>query len=299
MRPATTSEPVPDPSGPLCLDHAGGRAPAWAVFDRLAPWYAQFRPDYPNAARAHVAFVARLGASSRVLDLGCGPGRLVIALAPTVSEVVALDPAPGMLYEAARMAGRAGVGHRIHWRQAAADDLDAIGPGPFDLVVIASASAFLDLAAVLAAIAPIMSDNGTVAILSAEPGLQPPPPPWQQAAHAVRTRWFPSRAPRTGRAAPDITEVLRGSPFGNPSRHCFTQTLDLDLDHAVGLQYTYASCNPRALGGDWPTFETELRHALAAACPSGRFPLGHRTDVHLAVRLAAKTRAPESARHRS
>lgn len=301
MRPLITaaSESAPDPFRSLWYTGRSASAvPAWRVFDRLAPWYARYRPGYPDAALTHLTTEARLERTSRVLDLGCGPGRLAIALASSVSEVVAIDPSPGMLSEAARLAGRAGVGHRIHWRQAAADDRDAIGPGPFDLAVIASAATFLDLATVLETIAPVMAEVGTLAILSAEPGLQPAPPAWQRAAHGVRARWFPARAPRTGRAGPDLAAVLRSSPFGCGSRRRFTQTLELTLDQAVGLQYTYASCNPRALGGDWPAFETELRYALAAACPDGRFSISHRTDVHLATRLAADARDLEPACHR-
>jgi SAM-dependent methyltransferase len=70
-------------------------------------------------------------ARGRVLDHGCGVGRLTLPLAREFDEVVALDVAPAMLAEAAANAARGNVSNI---RFAAADDRLAQADGQFDLV---------------------------------------------------------------------------------------------------------------------------------------------------------------------
>src|SRR5262249_60601 len=50
-----------------------------------------------------------VGPTSRILDLGCGPGTLACAFAPLVGEVIGIDPEPEMLRVAREEAARAGV----------------------------------------------------------------------------------------------------------------------------------------------------------------------------------------------
>lgn len=73
-----------------------------------------------------------LGAQADVLDLGCGIGRILQALAPRCGSVLGLDVSAGMAAAARqRCAGLANV--RIE--QTAGLDLDALAGGAFDLVL--------------------------------------------------------------------------------------------------------------------------------------------------------------------
>ena len=68
---------------------------------------------------------------SRVLDYGCGAGRLVVAFAARSREVVGVDVASSMLEVARANCKRLGADSvdLLH-----VDDLDSLGPGSFDLV---------------------------------------------------------------------------------------------------------------------------------------------------------------------
>jgi SAM-dependent methyltransferase len=121
------------------------RAPEqWAaVFDRAAAvspeagvaLYSLGRADLLEAATNSI--VARLGewgllgVRARVLDLGCGMGRLAAALAREVVSVVGVDVSAAMLQVArTRYAGLANA----TFRQSSGRDLDALPAAGFDLV---------------------------------------------------------------------------------------------------------------------------------------------------------------------
>jgi ubiquinone/menaquinone biosynthesis C-methylase UbiE len=68
----------------------------------------------------------------RILDLGCGPGHLGFALSGTADEVIACDPAEGMLATVQRAAHDRGIAN-IDTAQAHAEALP-FGDGYFDIV---------------------------------------------------------------------------------------------------------------------------------------------------------------------
>jgi SAM-dependent methyltransferase len=65
-----------------------------------------------------------------VLDVGSGPGRFALALAPRVGEVVAVDPSPAMLAILRREARRRGLGNvrcvNTRWEDAEVEPADVV-----------------------------------------------------------------------------------------------------------------------------------------------------------------------------
>jgi ubiquinone/menaquinone biosynthesis C-methylase UbiE len=114
----------------------GERDPLWAVHvvadKRGGRWDVE---EFLATGRATVAAaMARLEAPprfGRVLDFGCGAGRLTQALADYADEVVGVDVAPPML-EVARRIDRSGGRCRFVLNEA--PDLSAFEDGGFDLV---------------------------------------------------------------------------------------------------------------------------------------------------------------------
>ncbi len=140
-------------------DHADGgqgeRDPVahWAgVFDRLADsapdsgsaLYALGSPDLLDRATAEV--VARLAAWGCVgpglaaLEIGCGSGRFVAALAPLMARVTGLDVSPGMISQARRCcAGLANVRLLL----GSGRDLSGVEDSSVDLVLAADVFPYL------------------------------------------------------------------------------------------------------------------------------------------------------------
>ncbi|WP_375457575.1 class I SAM-dependent methyltransferase [uncultured Enterovirga sp.] len=133
-------------------DAAGGPAHWAAVFDRLArtrpeasvALYALGSPDILRAATAEVVERLRLwgllGRERRLLDIGCGIGRLALALAPEMAEVVGLDVSGEMIAEARRR----GAGYpNTRFVQTDGRDLADMPSAHVDLVLAADVFPYL------------------------------------------------------------------------------------------------------------------------------------------------------------
>jgi ubiquinone/menaquinone biosynthesis C-methylase UbiE len=101
-------------------------------------WLVELDNPFTSTNRAHV-IVGHLGLSPgmRVLDVGCGPGRLTLPVAQRVGphgEVVAIDLQPGMLSRAQERARAANLDN-IRFLQASVGD-GALAVSPADRAVL-------------------------------------------------------------------------------------------------------------------------------------------------------------------
>ncbi|WP_437955314.1 class I SAM-dependent methyltransferase [Sorangium sp. So ce119] len=71
--------------------------------------YEKGRPDYPRGAIELLLDTLRIDASSTVLDLGAGTGKLTRLLAPTGARLLALEPVEGMRRKLSQMVPSATV----------------------------------------------------------------------------------------------------------------------------------------------------------------------------------------------
>jgi SAM-dependent methyltransferase len=152
-----------------------------ALFDRaveVSPegsvaLYSLGSPDLLAQATAEVAdwLVGQglAGPGARILDVGCGIGRLGAALSPRVAEVIGLDVSPGMIAQARRRC--AGLAN-LRFAVGSGRDLAGIADGSVDLVAFVDSFPYLvlsggDLAARhVAEAARVLRPGGRVAILN-------------------------------------------------------------------------------------------------------------------------------------
>lgn len=147
-----------------------------ALFDRLAKdapeagvaFYSLGDPELLQAATAELVGVVRDWTpveGRRVLDLGCGIGRLSIAIAPHAAEVVGIDVSPGMVAEAE---GRArGV---ARFAVANGRDLSSFADASLDLIVAADSFPYLVRAGIvdaqMAEIARVLAPGGDLLVFN-------------------------------------------------------------------------------------------------------------------------------------
>jgi SAM-dependent methyltransferase len=133
----------------------------WHGWDAYAPFY-----DWENAQtldRRDVAFWRRLAtrARGRVLELGCGTGRVTIPVARAGVRIVGVDRSSEMLAHACRRTKRARLGRRVSWIRGDIRSLPLRRAARFDLVmapygILQSLVRESDLSATLASVAGIL-----------------------------------------------------------------------------------------------------------------------------------------------
>ena len=101
-------------------------------------WLVELDNPFTATNRAHVIVGhLRLSPGMRVLDVGCGPGRVTLPIARQVGprgEVVAIDLQPGMLSRAQQRAREANL-HNIRFLEASVGD-GALDVSPADRAVL-------------------------------------------------------------------------------------------------------------------------------------------------------------------
>src|SRR5215510_12091198 len=85
-------------------------------------YYAEYRDRVSAELISLIAGQLGWSIRDRVLDLGAGPGQLLLLVAPFVAEVVAIEPEPDMLAEGERRAAMANVSN-VRFVAGSSDDL--------------------------------------------------------------------------------------------------------------------------------------------------------------------------------
>ena len=147
-------------------------------FGSRADVYERVRPSYPPELVAHVARELGLTATSEVLDLAAGTGKLSRRLVPLVGRVVAVDASRAMLDElAGRLPGvdvRAGTAEAI-----------PLPDGAVDAVFAGQAFHWFRTAPAAREIARVLAPQGGLALLWNRARWDEQQHPWLEQLHAL------------------------------------------------------------------------------------------------------------------
>lgn len=239
-------------------------------FESTVPYYARFRPRYPAALFELIATRRGLDGRGRLLDLGCGPGFIAIAMTPYFAEVVGVDPEPAMLEAARHEAERAQVEITL---TAGSSQTLSRGLGAFRMATMGRSFHWMDRDATLAALDTIIEPGGAVALLG-ERLLDAPENGWRAAWEIVSRKYAAPRAHRrhwTNPAWERHETVVRRSPFSEIERVAVTGKRSSNLEELIGRAYSMSSTSIALLGERREAFERDLRAALIEFSPTGAF----------------------------
>ena len=241
------------------------------AFVGTADYYLRYRLPYPNALFEDL--LARLGTieAGRMLDLGCGSGRVALNLAPRFSEVWALDFEPEMVDVGRAEAARRGVSN-VRWIVGAGETADAPAGG-FDLVTTGEAFHRFHQRLIVPRILVWLRPGGALANIGGDGAINGDAD-WQRAAQAV-VRRFTDRPSPSGPTPTDgiVTgeALLRTAGFSHVASYDFTLEHEWTTEAVIGHLYSTSYCSKAALGDRVSAFEAELATALLAVGPAGRY----------------------------
>ena len=251
------------------------------LYDGSAPFYARGRPPYSRELVATLTAEVGLDGSGRLLDAGCGPGILIVELAPSFDEAIGLDPDADMLAEGARRASEAGV-ENIRWVEAVAEAIPTLALGACRLVTFGQSYQWTDQVAVGESVYDVLEPGGAIALVvhTVEGRPQPdgpsfPPIPHDELRALVRRYLGPRR--RAGQGfTPDFeryADALARTRFGAPRSVFAPGRVDIVRD-ADGVLAGYLSTSyaaPHLFGDRLDAFEADVRALLAERSPDGLF----------------------------
>ncbi len=255
------------------------------LYTGTASYYARHRPPYPEALFHHLQDRCRLDGTGRLLDLGCGPGRLGLPLARWFEQLVGMDPEPEMLAEAAAAARRLGISNVV-WLEGSSETL---GPhlGRFRLVTMGQSFHWMKREAVLEALFAMVDSGGGIVVVDEEyPDV--PENAWRRAAMAVVGRWLDAgrRAehPRFQAPVERHEAVIARSAFAPVEIYRFRYQRPRDVESIIGYLASTSWASRRALGDDYERFQDDVQRVLLEINPAGTFV----EDVQLDAILAWK-----------
>lgn len=114
---------------------AGDTSHDWDRKENAERYAAQSAGEFEKRIRMTLGDLA-VNPSTRVLDIGAGPGTLAIPLAPKVKEITAVEPGAGMVAALKGRAGKEGI-RNIACVQKTWEEVDPARDiaGPYDLVI--------------------------------------------------------------------------------------------------------------------------------------------------------------------
>jgi SAM-dependent methyltransferase len=248
-----------------------------------APYYEQCRLPYAPGLADRLAGVLALDGRGRLIDVGCGPGILTLALAHLFEEVVGVDPDQGMLEVAEDRAADMGIGN-VQWLRARAEDLPA-GLGTFRVATFAQSFHWMDRARVAAIMFTMLEPGGAFVHVSdvkegegtSIDGIPYPSPPHAEISSLVRKYLGPIRRAGQGmlrHGTPDgEARVLTAAGFDGPVRILVPagKILVRTADAVVAWVYSRSDSAPHLFGDRAAQFEADLREVLYNVSPSGFF----------------------------
>ncbi|MEU9167504.1 class I SAM-dependent methyltransferase [Streptomyces sp. NPDC048420] len=252
------------------------------LFQGSAAHYERGRLPYAPGLAEMLATVLTLDGRGRLLDVGCGPGIVLLPLARYFAEAVGLDPDEDMLAEAERQAARRGVTN-ARWVAGRAEDLPA-GLGEFRVVVFAQSFHWTDRDRVAAAVLEMLEPGGVFAHISdhkdapaATTSLPLPASPYAEIGELVRRYLGPVRRAGQGvlvNGTPGREDlVLERAGFTDFEDHVVPagQVVERTEDDLVAWAFSRSDSAPHLFGDRLAEFERDLRAVLRQASPEGRF----------------------------
>jgi len=253
------------------------------AFEGTAEYYSRGRPPYSTDIAEVVGRELALDGTGQLLDVGCGPGVLELALAKLFQRVIALDPEAGMLREGERRCRDAHVDN-VRWIRGVAEDIPSLDLGPCRVVTFGQSFHRVRRLEVAELVFDLLEPGGSLVLISNEVEGRPRPksPGYPVIPHdAIEeliitylgedTRNYLDRWKVNPPVRFDVT--LTQSRFGGSHTVYAPGRPDMirDIDSVVDNYFSMSYAAPRLFGDRRDDYEADLRRLLHEHSPTGFF----------------------------
>ena len=224
---------------------------------------------YPEELLLQLKVDANLTSTSLVLDLASGPGRLGLALAPSVSDVIAVDVELEMIEEGKRLARQQNLGD-VTWIHTKAEELE-VTQDSVDLVTIGEAFHRLDQDVILQRISQWLKNPGCV-VLAGCFGILHGEESWQTALRRNLDDWLKESSSNSSALPRGIShdvEQLKRAGFTKVVNKEFSGTHIWTTESILGHLHSTFRFSVTALGDDLAKFENIVRETIDPYKASG------------------------------
>jgi SAM-dependent methyltransferase len=239
------------------------------LYEGSAEFYARGRMPYPQALADVLRDELGLNGTGRALDVGCGPGKLTVVLAPLFAEVIGIDADAAMVAEAARHGPENATFRRLRGEELPSD------LGMFDVVAFAQSFHWMEQVRVAQTVHAMLRDGGAFVTVGATTHEGDGNVPRREIKELVRSYLGPARRAGQSTIADDgppwnATEALDAAGFGEPRElHVRAgQTHERSEDDLVASVYSQSSSAPHLFGERLDEFERGLRALLREHAPA-------------------------------
>ncbi len=254
-----------------------------SLYAGSAAHYARGRMAYPSVLIHTIVNACGLNGRQRLLDLGCGPGSLLIPLFAHVREGVGVDPDSGMIEQARLLAVSKRVDN-VMLVNARAEELPT-SVGAFDVITAAQSFHWMDQKRVAIKLRQMLNDGGAFIHIGAttnrgvatDDDLGLPQPPHDAIEELVARYLGPVRRAGKGKL-PEGTQsnendVLKSCGFTGPEIHDLAgdEIVERSVDEVLSAVLSLSSSAPHLFGDRFNEFQTELRSLLTRSSSDGRF----------------------------
>lgn len=237
-------------------------------------YYVKYRPAIPEEVINVIVKHFDVKPTDRVLDLGCGTGKVALAMKGKCREMVCLDPDPEMLKWAKK--ATKDLKMKLIWLNCKAEDLGKFKEklGIFKVATCSRAFHRMDQNQVLKTLDGLIEEDGGVAVFG-DGILWGGDEEWQQALKKVIQKYLGEKS-QVGKEKPiepdELWEnIIARSAFRFVKTHDIPIKRNWNVESILGYVFSTAAASPSLFGEQLDSFKKETKTILLSINPKGTF----------------------------
>ncbi len=215
-----------------------------------------YRPPYPQ--KIYDLIVSHSPSRGRILDLGCGHGKIARPMSQHFNTVTAVDPSASMI--ALGKSLEFGVAENIEWIESYAETAPL--SGQYDTVIAALSIHWMNHKVLFAKLSKHLKTRHLFSIIEGDGAHEPP---WESDWQIFLTKWVPKLTGKPFYANKDwpFWEKYLDYVDVNETYEVVSDPFYQRIEDFILCQHSRDTFTISKLGGDLKRFDSELRELLS------------------------------------